>query len=274
MSEENEVLPTAKLARFAFRMVPRSQINPATYNPRVIDPYSLERLADGLDTHGLVEPLVWNERTGHLVGGHQRLTVLDESEQGDYDYLVPVAVVDVDENRERELNVSLNNTGLQGRYDLGRLESVFRETDASPFAAGFDALDLQLLFPADVAAEFLRKHGMDEEAETASAGLAGDGSAAAVELSAEVMAIKEARKQHMSTEGEDLRFDHMVVLVFDTAEETRTFLDALKLSLADQFIAAGRFCAAIQRPDLLRPSAATAVPAEETPAVDGTVTDT
>jgi ParB-like chromosome segregation protein Spo0J len=54
-------------------------INPAPYNPRRdLQPGEpeYENLKRSIETFGLVEPLVWNERTGNLVGGHQRLKVL------------------------------------------------------------------------------------------------------------------------------------------------------------------------------------------------------
>lgn len=49
-----------------------NQINPAAYNPRVdLKPgdEEYEKLKVSIDTFGYVEPLVWNQRTGNLVGG-------------------------------------------------------------------------------------------------------------------------------------------------------------------------------------------------------------
>ena len=45
---------------------------PADYNPRVAltpDMPEFERLKNSIETFGNVEPIVWNERTGHIVGG-------------------------------------------------------------------------------------------------------------------------------------------------------------------------------------------------------------
>src|SRR2546428_6999537 len=56
-----------------------SQIKPAEYNPRKdLKPgdAELEKLRAVIDRFDLVEPLVWNRRTGNLVGGHQRLKIL------------------------------------------------------------------------------------------------------------------------------------------------------------------------------------------------------
>src|SRR5688572_10862319 len=68
------------------------RINPASYNPRKdlqpSDP-AYSRLKKALERFDLVEPLVWNKRSGNLVGGHQRLKILKE--RGDA--VVPVSVV-------------------------------------------------------------------------------------------------------------------------------------------------------------------------------------
>ena len=55
------------------------EINPAVYNPRKdLEPGDpeYEKLRHSMEEFDCVEPLVWNERTGNLVGGHQRLKVL------------------------------------------------------------------------------------------------------------------------------------------------------------------------------------------------------
>lgn len=55
------------------------ELRPAIYNPRKdLRPGDLdyEKLKRSLSEYGCVEPVIWNERTGHIVGGHQRLKVL------------------------------------------------------------------------------------------------------------------------------------------------------------------------------------------------------
>ena len=54
------------------RLVPVDSINPAPYNPRrQLRPGDVEyeKLKKSIEEFGLVEDLVWNERTGTLVGG-------------------------------------------------------------------------------------------------------------------------------------------------------------------------------------------------------------
>lgn len=52
---------------------------PAKYNPRKDlqpgDP-EFEKLKRSITEFGYVEPIIWNKRTGVVIGGHQRLKVL------------------------------------------------------------------------------------------------------------------------------------------------------------------------------------------------------
>ena len=56
------------------RKLPLEKLNPAKYNPRKdlkpSDP-EYEKLKKSMETFGYVEPIVWNKRTGQIVGGHQ-----------------------------------------------------------------------------------------------------------------------------------------------------------------------------------------------------------
>ena len=103
--------------------VPIERINPAPYNPRIDlnpDDERYRRIVRSLDTFGLVEPLVWNKRTGHLVGGHQRLKVLIARGASE----APVSVVDLPEKKEKALNLALNKVG--GDWDQGLLADLLR----------------------------------------------------------------------------------------------------------------------------------------------------
>ena len=51
-------------------------LRPASYNPRKdLKPgdKEYEKLKRSITEFGYVEPVIWNERTGTVVGGHQRL---------------------------------------------------------------------------------------------------------------------------------------------------------------------------------------------------------
>src|SRR5215468_10698772 len=90
------------------RTLPLADLTPAPYNPRrVLKPTDrrYRKLAASLREFGLVEPLIWNELTGHVVGGHTRLAILTSAGASE----VPVSVVRLTPEREKALNVVLNN---------------------------------------------------------------------------------------------------------------------------------------------------------------------
>jgi len=103
-----------------------SRIDPAPYNPRVdLQPgdESYESIKRSLCEFGLVEPLVWNKRSGNLVGGHQRLKIIVESGET----AVDVSVVDLAPKRERLLNLALNR--IAGDWDEEKLSKMMADLE-------------------------------------------------------------------------------------------------------------------------------------------------
>jgi ParB-like chromosome segregation protein Spo0J len=92
------------------REVEVKDLKPAPYNPRAISEDALDGLSHSIGEFGLVEPIVWNKRTGHVVGGHQRLKVLEREGAK----TTKVVVVDLTPEREKALNVALNSRHIQG----------------------------------------------------------------------------------------------------------------------------------------------------------------
>lgn len=120
------------------------RIKPAAYNPRrkltPEDP-AYQKLKASMDRFGYVDPLVWNKRSGNLVGGHQRLSIMLEGGAKRVD----VSVVDLDPLSEKALNVALNN--IRGEWDEDQLREILRELeDSDGFDAtvtGYDAEEIQ-----------------------------------------------------------------------------------------------------------------------------------
>lgn len=134
------------MATLVVRTLPLAQLRPAPYNPRrTLPPHSAayRKLKASLTEFGLVEPLVWNERSGHVVGGHARLRILEELGHTE----VPVSVVSLSEPREKALNVVLNNLEAQGRFDPARLAELLTDLADLPELelAGFDRAALETL---------------------------------------------------------------------------------------------------------------------------------
>lgn len=132
----------SKFQKFDAVTINREQIKNAPYNPRKIGDKEQKALRKSLKTFGLVETLVWNERTGNLVGGHQRLSQLDVLEKSNQ-YQLTVAKIDVDLKTEKELNIALNNSSMQGEYDIETLKNLFQEIDIEN--TGFSDYDLSVL---------------------------------------------------------------------------------------------------------------------------------
>ena len=127
------------------RKMKLSEIKPAPYNPRKDlkpgDP-EYDKMRRSIDEFDCVEPLVWNKRTKHLVGGHQRLKVLKEKGVKEFE----VSVVDLDEKREKALNVALNK--IQGDWDFTKLADLITDLDDGEFnleLTGFDMSEIEEL---------------------------------------------------------------------------------------------------------------------------------
>ena len=127
------------------RVLPVEQLRPAPYNPRRrLQPGqpAYRKLEASLREFGLVEPLVWNEATGHVVGGHARLEILRRQGAAE----VPVSVVRLAPEREKALNIVLNNREAQGRFDPDLLAELLTELEDLP------ELELTGFGPDDLAA--------------------------------------------------------------------------------------------------------------------------
>lgn len=129
----------SRFETFTIETIKRSEIKGADYNPRIISKQAQNRLRQGIQEHGLVQPIIWNKRTGNVVGGHQRLAILDDLEAGQ-EYELQVSVVDLDQGAEKRLNVLLNNDGAQGHWDERKLLELFGAEEELDFEAyGFSA---------------------------------------------------------------------------------------------------------------------------------------
>lgn len=98
-------------------------ILPAPYNPRKITKEMLEQLKASIRDDGYLEPIVVNKRTGFVVGGNQRLKALKELGVKK----VPVHLIDVDEDREKIINIRLNK--VEGEWDFPKLKELLVELD-------------------------------------------------------------------------------------------------------------------------------------------------
>lgn len=124
------------------RTMKLSDIKPSDYNPRKTlkpeDP-QYKKLAASLKEFGYVEPIIWNQQTGSLVGGHQRLNILLDSGEKKAE----VVVVNLSLHDEKILNVLLNRA--KGRWDNEKLAELLSELNEAGAVelTGFDEWELQ-----------------------------------------------------------------------------------------------------------------------------------
>lgn len=119
------------------------QLVPADYNPRKkLKPgdAEYEKLKRSLQEFGYVDPVIWNEHTGHVVGGHQRLEVMVEMGATE----IEVSVVNFSEDKEKALNVALNK--ISGEWDQDKLVDLLHELGDMVELTGFDAEEVECLF--------------------------------------------------------------------------------------------------------------------------------
>ena len=137
---------------------------PADYNPRKdLKPgdAEYEKLKRSIEQFGYVEPVIWNKTTGRVVGGHQRLKVLIDMGINDVDCVI----VEMDENKEKALNVALNK--ISGEWDKDKLALLITDLQAEDFdvsLTGFDAAEIYDLFK-DTIQDKVKDDDFDVDAE-------------------------------------------------------------------------------------------------------------
>lgn len=141
-----------KIKQAEKRVIQRSQIKLAPYNPRKISEKAKKGLKANLKKVGLLGGIVWNEGTGNLVSGHQKIRIIDEvegynPETQENDYQITVEVVNLTEKEEKEQNIFMNSTTVQGGFDNDLLADLLKDIDYK--AAGLDEADMNVLI-ADV----------------------------------------------------------------------------------------------------------------------------
>ncbi|MBE5809650.1 MAG: DNA modification methylase [Clostridiales bacterium] len=127
--------------------IPVDRLKPAKYNPRKDlkpgDP-AYEKIKRSLNDFGYVDPVIWNEVTGNIVGGHQRYKVL----VADGATAIDCVVVHIENPQdEKALNIALNKA--VGEWEPKALAELMADLQLSGYdlgATGFDAAEVDDLF--------------------------------------------------------------------------------------------------------------------------------
>jgi ParB-like chromosome segregation protein Spo0J len=140
--------------------MPISALKSNPRNPREISDLALLRLQKSVERFGLVEPIVYNKRSGYIVGGHQRVKALKRLGEKE----ATVVVVDLDETDEKALNIALNSANLMGEFVQESLEEILEEIQSRNHQLaddlGFTARDMDLDMRIKVVAQRVRR-GLD-----------------------------------------------------------------------------------------------------------------
>jgi ParB-like chromosome segregation protein Spo0J len=142
-------------------------VNPAPYNPRIpLKPGDevYEQLKRSITHWGVVQHPVFNKQTGHLVAGHQRLTVLQDLGYTETDFVI----VDISLEEEKALNLALNK--ITGFWDLPKLQTVLDElhtfSEDLTHLTGFSDDELHKLLDEGDASDLEDFEKFDEQIDT------------------------------------------------------------------------------------------------------------
>lgn len=118
-------------------MVSIDDVKPAEYNPRTLSSRKFEDIKDSLTKFGFVDPILLNsndERKNIIIGGHQRIKVAKDIGIKE----VPAVYIDLDEQKEKELNIRLNKNS--GDWEFSKLNDFFDKESLVDW--GFDEREL------------------------------------------------------------------------------------------------------------------------------------
>lgn len=120
----------------------RSQINFHERNPKIHSKESIQKMVKNFKKVGYLGGIIWNERTGKLIDGHQRTMAMDIINKYDgtpeTDYQIKVERVDFDTKTELEQNIF--QTRSRTELDDELMRDLIPEIDAT--LAGLDDYDL------------------------------------------------------------------------------------------------------------------------------------
>lgn len=141
--------------------IPIKKINPAPYNPRKNlkpDDSEYQKLLRSIDEFGYIDPLIWNKKTGNLVGGHQRFKILLSKGLKEID----VSVVELPIEKEKLLNIALNK--ISGEWDRDKLAHLLDDIPEIDLElTGFDLSEAENLI-ADILGPDTEEEAFDLEA--------------------------------------------------------------------------------------------------------------
>lgn len=212
-----------EIEKFEIKTIHRSLLKNAPYNPRKISKRAQNKLKKILKQHGLVSPIIWNERTGNIVGGHQKIEIIDSLSKSN-DYELTVSVLNVDEREEVKININLNQSGAQGEFDSELLKCVSDDFDIDLISdLNFDKIELEYNFGIYIEDE---NSDFSNNIEEALEELNKNKDAAKEQKKKQREEIKEQRDNGNHELSSDTR-DYDIIVIFDSNKQKKEFLKSI-----------------------------------------------
>lgn len=235
----------------------RSQIKPASYNPRTISDEGKKALKRSIKLYGVVGGIVVNQATGYtIVGGHQKVAVLDELNKYDKssyenDYMLRVELINVDEKTEKQLNITLNNPNVGGQWDFDALAQIVPDIDWKD--AGLTDADLNMIgvdFLLQTEEESSLADALSDMMSPVTEQKEADKAAKQLERAEKVAHMKEVKQQVKESAQKTAQdMEAYVMLSFDTYEAKAAFCERFGFDGGMKFIKGELFDEMIERVD-------------------------
>ena len=120
-----------------FKKILISDLVPASYNPRKeLKPgdAEYEKIKNSISEFGYCEPVIVNSDMT-IIGGHQRVTVLQDLGYTEIDCVV----IEIDKTKEKALNIALNK--ITGEWNKELLADLIKDLQDSDFDIGFTGFE-------------------------------------------------------------------------------------------------------------------------------------
>lgn len=211
--------------------IKRSQINFAPYNPRKANKEVVEKLRKNFHKVGFLGGIVWNERTGNLVGGHKRVKALDLIYKYDgttgTDYEIKVERINLDDKTEKEQNSFLNSKNAQGETDYEMLAMIINDIDIEAAAISqYEIEIMEAIVPDSVFgenADILRDMSEIKK------------------VSEEQREKTKSKRKQIENKETDRRSAFYFTVTFDSYSEKAEFLESIGINGDDVYITGKKF---------------------------------
>lgn len=156
-----------KLNNMELIELPVEMVKPNPKNPRIdLKPGMplYEKLKKSIENFGYADPIIWNEKTGMIVSGHQRFQVMKDIAQKEGKELTTVQVVKVsmDESKQDGFMIAVNK--ITGLWDEEKLSAILRELDEEDrLNTGFDDYEIATLLDDNSIQDFTFDEDNEEE---------------------------------------------------------------------------------------------------------------